>query len=327
MKAIVQERYGSPDVLELRDVDRPEIGENDVLVKVRAASVNQGDSYLMTGLPYIVRLGGSGMGFGFRGPKNKIPGKAMSGEVEAIGANATRFQPGDEVYGEIDSGAFAEYVAVPEGSLALKPASLSFEEAAAVPLAGTTALQGLRDVGGIQSGQRVLILGASGGVGSYTVQIAKAFGAHVTGVCSTRHMEFVKSIGADHVIDYTREDFSRGEQKYDLIFQVAGSRTPLECRRALTPTGTLVVSSGQGNRLYGPLGRMLSALISSLFVRQRLRVLASYPDKDDLDVLAKLIEDRQVVPIIERTYPLNEAPEAMRYFQTGHAQAKVVITV
>jgi NADPH:quinone reductase-like Zn-dependent oxidoreductase len=327
MKAIIQERYGPPDVLKLRDIDTPLVKDHEVLVRVRAAAVNQADCYFMTGVPYIMRVVGSGMGFGLRGPKTRVRGRDVAGQVEAVGKDVTRFRPGDEVYGEIETGSFAEYTTVPESMLALKPANLTFEQAAAVPLSANTALQGLRDVGKIQPGQKVLIIGTSGGVGTFAVQIAKAFGAEVTGVCSTSNVELAHSLGADHVIDYTQEDFTQHREKYDLIFQAAGMHSPSECRRALTPTGTLVLSSGQGNRWLGPLGRMARASILSLFVSQNLRVHAASPDKDDLAVLKELIEDGMITPAIDRTYPLSEAAEAIRYVQEGHAHAKVVIIV
>jgi NADPH:quinone reductase-like Zn-dependent oxidoreductase len=327
MKAIVQNAYGAPqDVLELREVGRPPVVKDEVLLRVHAASVNPGDWFLLTGTPYLVRLAGSGMGFGLRRPKRPIPGQDAAGRVEAVGVEVTRFRPGDEVFGEI-TGAYAEYASVPEGVLGLKPANLSFEQAAAVPVAGVAALQGLRDAGRLRPGQTVLIIGASGGVGTFAVQLAKAFGAEVTGVCSTRNLELVRSLGADRVIDYTGEDFTRGGRRYDLIFQVAGRQSPSACRRVLAPNGTLVLSSGEGGRWLGPMGRIIGALVRSRFGSQRLVPLVARKDSNDLAVLTELIEAGKVTPVIDRRYALADIPEALRRQSEGHAQGKTVITV
>jgi NADPH:quinone reductase-like Zn-dependent oxidoreductase len=324
MKAIVQDRYGSPDVLQFRDVDKPEPADNEVLVGAHAAAVNAYDWHMMRGDPYVARLG---MGFG--GPKVKIRGRDFAGRVEAVGRDVTRFRPGDEVFGEAD-GAFAEYVCVAEELLASKPANLTFEQAAAMPLAANTALIGLRDVASVQPGQHVLINGASGGVGTFAVQIAKAFGVEVTGVCSTRNADLVRSIGADHVIDYTGEDFTRTGNQYDILLDLVGNRSLTELRRALTLAGTLILSGGgvsNGGRLVGPLGLMIRGRALSRFVRHRLVLLMAKPNKDNLAALRELAESGKVTPIIDRTYPLVEAADAIRYLETEHARAKVVITV
>jgi len=322
MKAIVQDKYGSPDVLELREIDQPVVKDDDVLVRVHAASVNPADWHLLTGTPYVAR-----MASGLRKPKVQIPGLDMAGRVEAVGGNVTQFRPGDEVFGQ-NASAYAEYVCVPEDGIAPKPANLTFEQAAAIPVAGITALQGLRDKGRLQPGQKVLIIGASGGVGTFAVQLAKAFGAEVTGVCSTRNVDMVRLIGADHVIDYTQEDFTRSGQRYDLIFQLAGTRSPSDCRRALTSKGTLLLSSGESSgRWIGPLGRIIKAVLLSPFVSQRLAPFEAKRSKEDLQVLKQLIEAGKVMPVIDRTYSLSEVPEAIRYLEEGHARGKVVVTV
>src|SRR5207245_8194180 len=263
MKAIAYQKYGSADVLEVKEVRKPDIESDRVLLRVRAASANPYDWPFMRGVPYIARL----MATGLRRPKHSVLGTDVAGEVEAVGNAVTRFRPGDEVFGFVGSGGFAEYVSAPEKLLAVKPANLSFQQAATVPLAAVSALQGLRDAGAIRSGQKVLIVGASGGVGTFAVQIAKWYGAEVTGVCSTRNLEMVRSIGADRVIDYTREDFTRTGQQYDLIFQLAGTASPSACRRALTAAGTLVLSSGDSpGRIIGPVGRIIKALLLSPFI-------------------------------------------------------------
>jgi NADPH:quinone reductase-like Zn-dependent oxidoreductase len=324
MKAIAYERFGSPDVLELTEVPVPKVGRGEVLVRVRAASANPWDWHFMRGLPYIARLSGAGL----RTPKRPVLGGDISGEVEKVGSEVTRFRPGDEVFGFVGFGGFAEYVVSAEGRLAPKPANLTFDQAATVPLAALTALQGLRDVGEIRSGQNVLIVGASGGVGTFAVQIAKWFGAGVTGVCSTRNMEFVRSIGADRVIDYTREDFTRSRRQYDLVFQLAGTTSPAAFRRVLTPKGVLVLSSGDSpGRLIGPFGRIIAAVLLSRFVGQDMRVLQTKPRNEDLHFLTELIEAGRVTPVIDRTYPLRETPAAIRYLETGRARGKVVISV
>jgi NADPH:quinone reductase-like Zn-dependent oxidoreductase len=323
MKAIVRDTYGSPDVLELRDIDKPEIADDEVLVHVHAAGVGRDVWHVMTGLPYPIRLAG----YGLRAPKNPVIGSDVAGVVEAVGKNVTRFQPGDEVFG-IGKGSYAEYVCAREDKLAPKPANLTFEQAAVVAISGLTALQGLRDHGRVEPGHKVLIIGASGGVGTFAVQIAKAFGAEVTGVCSTTKVEMVRSIGADHVIDYTREDFAEGEQRYDLILDIGGNSTLARLRRALTLQGTLVITGGEtGGRWLGGTDRQIRALMLSRFVGQKLGTFVSKENHEDLIILKELIESRKVTPVIDRTYPLSEVPEAIRYLQEGHAQGKVVITV
>jgi len=314
MKAIVYERYGSPDVLELRDVEKPSVTDDGVLVRVRAASTNPYDWHFMRGKPYFARLM-----FGLFKPKAHGLGADLAGEVEAVGKDVTRFRPGDAVFGEA-AGAFAEYTCVPEGTLALKPANLSFEQAAAVPMGGVTALQGLRDRGKIRAGQKVLVLGASGGVGTFAVQIAKSFGAEVTGVCSTRNVERVRKIGADHVVDYTREDFTRSGARYDLLLDTIGNRSLRECRRVLSPKAVYVHVGGR-------MARVLALPIVAPFVSQSLVQLIAKRNKDDLEILKGLIEAGKITPVIDRTYPLSEVPTAIRYLEGGHARGKVVITV
>jgi NADPH:quinone reductase-like Zn-dependent oxidoreductase len=323
MKAIVRDTYGSLDVLELRDIDKPEIADDEVLVHVHAAGVGRDVWHVMTGLPYPIRLAG----YGLRAPKNPVIGSDVAGVVEAVGKNVTRFQSGDEVFG-IGKGSFAEYARALEDKLAPRPANLSFEQAAVVAISGLTALQGLRDHGKVRPGQEVLVIGASGGVGTYAVQLAKAFGAHVTGVCSTPKVDLVRSIGADHVIDYTREDFAEGEQCYDLILDIGGNSTLSRLRRALAFRGTLVITGGEGGgRWLGGTDRQLRALILSRFVDQKLGTFISKENHEDLLVLKGLIESGKVTPVIDRTYPLAEASEAIRYLEEGYAQGKVVITV
>jgi NADPH:quinone reductase-like Zn-dependent oxidoreductase len=322
LKAITYHRYGSPDVLELEEVDEPVVNDDEVLVRVRAVSVNPRDWHFMRGLPYVMRP------VGLRIPKDGGLGSDVAGQVEAVGKDVTRFRPGDEVYADVLAGGFAEYARVPEGLVELKPANLTFEQAAAVPLAALTALQGLRDHGRVQPGQKVLIIGASGGVGTFAVQIAKSFGADVTGVCSTRNVDLVRSIGADHVIDYTQEDFTQSGQKYDLILQLAGTRSASDCRRALTSGGTLLLSSGESDgRWIGPLARIIKALVLSPFVSQRLAPFEAKRSREDLQALRELIEAGKVSPVIDRTYPLSDLPDAMRYLEEGHARGKVVVTV
>jgi len=324
MKAIAYEAFGTADVLELKEVPKPEVGPDEVLVRVRAASANPYDWHVMRGLPYVARL----MGVGLRKPKDSVLGTDVAGDVEAVGKAVTRLRPGDDVFGFVGAGSFAEYVAAPEKLLALKPGNLSAEQAATVPLAATTALQGLRDVGEIRPGQKVLIVGASGGVGTFAVQIAKWFGADVTAVCSTRNVEMVRAIGADRVIDYTKEDFTRNGQKYDLIFQLAGTASPSACRRVLAAKGRLVLSSGDSRgRIIGPVGRIIKAALLSPFVTQTLRPLLAKPSGDDLQLLRELIEAGRITPVIDRTYPIRDAADAIRYLETGHAKGKVVISV
>ncbi len=322
MKAIVQDRYGSADVLELRDIDTPQIGDDGVLLRVLAASVFIGDWHFMAGMPLVFR-----MVAGLRAPKSRVRGQDVAGRVEAVGTSVTRFHPGDEIFGTCD-GSFAEYATARTGRIAPKPANLSFEQAATVPTTGTTALQALRNAGGVEPGQRVLIIGAAGGVGSFAVQIAKAFGAHVTGVCSTSQVDLVRSIGADDVIDYTRSDFVETGQRHDLILETAGRHPVSHLRRALTPEGTLViVGSEGGGRWFGGIERQLRAQILSPFVRQTLRTFVAKQNADDLVVLTDLIEAGKVTPVIGMTYPLSEVPEAMRQLQAGHARGKTVITI
>ncbi len=322
MKAIVYHAYGAPDVLELREVSKPQVKNDEVLVRVRAAAVNPGDWFYLKGEPYIMR-----MAVGLFAPRNGVLGRAVAGQVDATGSSVMRFRPGDEVFGEISKGGFAEYASVPEQALALKPASLTYEQAAAVPLVGVTALKGLRDHGKVKPGQKVLINGASGGVGTFAVQIAKTFGADVTGVCSTRNVDLVRSIGADHVIDYTHEDFTQGGPRYDLIFDNVGNHSVLACRRALTPRGTLLPNSGAGGRWLDGLPRIAAALALSPFVGQKLRPFVPAGKGEDLVVLTDLIAARKVAPVIDRTYPLSETAEALAYYGQGHARGKVVITV
>ena len=323
MKAIVQDKYGSPDVLELRDIDKPEIEDEDVLVRVHVAGVGREVWHVMTGLPYPIRLAG----YGLRAPKNPVIGSDVAGVVEAVGKNVTRFQPGDEVFG-LGKGSFADYARAREDKLAPKPANLTFEQAAVVAISGLTALQGLRDHGKVRPGQEVLVIGASGGVGTYAVQLAKAFGAHVTGVCSTKKVDMVRSIGADHVIDYTHDDFAEGEQRYDLILDIGGNSSLSRLRRALNSQGTLVIVGGETDgRWLGGTDRQIRALMLSPFVGQKLGTFVSKENHEDLIILKELIESRKVTPVIDRTYPLSEVPEAIRYLQEGHAQGKVVITV
>jgi NADPH:quinone reductase-like Zn-dependent oxidoreductase len=323
MRAIVQDRYGSTDVLELRDIDRPGIADDEVLVRVYAAGVDRGVWHLMTGLAYPIRLAG----YGLRAPKTPTPGTDLAGVVEAVGKDVTRFEPGDEVLG-IGKGAFAEYGRAPERKLVHKPADLTFEQAAVVSISGLTALQGLRDKAKVRPGQKVLIIGASGGVGTYAVQLARAFGAEVTGVASTTKVDLVRSLGADHVIDYTRDDFADGTQRYDVILDIGGNASLSRLRRALAPTGTLVLVGGEaGGRWLGGLDRQLRALLLSPFVRQKLRSLLSRENREDILVLTELIQGGKVTPVIDRVYDLSEAPKAIRYLEEGHASGKVVVRV
>jgi NADPH:quinone reductase-like Zn-dependent oxidoreductase len=319
MKAIVNTEYGSPDVLRLGEVEKPEVTEDGVLVRVRAASVNPHDWHSMRGEPYIMRLGE-----GLRRPKRNVLGIDAAGVVEAVGKDATHLQVGDEVFG-VRSGAFAEYVS--GRNFVPKPIDLTFEEAAAVPVAGLTALQGLRDQGAVQPGQRVLIFGAGGGVGSFAVQIAKALGANVTGVTSTANVEMVRTLGADEVIDYTREDFARRGQRYDVILDIGATRPLITFRRVLATDGTLVLVGGSAGRWVGPLVRAVGALALSRFGSQALRPFLSDVNRDDLLTLKDLIEAGKVRPVIDRTYQLGETAEAIRYLETGKARGKVVISI
>ncbi len=330
MKAIVHDVYGPPDVLELRDVDAPAPGDDEVLVRVRAAGVDPGVWHLTSGEPYFVRL----MGLGVRAPKAHVRGSDFAGEVEAVGAGVKGFRPGDQVFGACDNaaeGSYAEYaLAVPE-RMTRMPANLSFEQAAAVPVSACTALQGLRERGRIQPGQSVLVIGAGGGVGTFAVQLAKAFHAEVTGVCSRPKVDLVRSLGADHMIDWTREgeDFTEGERRYDLILDCAGRRPLRALRRALAPAGILVIVGGEGgNRWTGGFGRQIvKAPVLSLLGKQSLRALSSRVTSTDLEYLRDLIEAGRVTPVVDRVFPLADAPEALRYVHDGRAAGKVVVTV
>ncbi len=323
MKAIVYNEYGSPDdVLELKDIDKPVVKDGEVLVRVRAASANPYDWHFVRGEPYFMRLL-----VGLRAPKRNSLGVDFSGVVEAVAQDVTAFKPGDEVYGMCD-GAFAEYLCAPEAEIAPKPRTLGFDLAAAVPLAALTALQGLRDRGQLRPGDRVLIIGASGGVGTFAVQLAKDFGGHVTGVCSTRNLEMVRSLGADEVIDYTRQDFAVAGEKYDVIFQLGGKHSPSHCRRALTPRGRLVLSSGDSDRTWiGPMDRIIKAAALSPFVSQTLARLDVKRSSPDLEKLAGLIDDGRLKPVIDRSYALEAAAEAVRYVEQGHARGKVLVGI
>ena len=323
MKAIVQDMYGPPDVLELRDIGKPVVGADEVLVRVHAAGLDQGVWHQMAGLPYPIRIAG----YGLRAPKNPVPGMDVAGRVDAVGDDVTQFQPGDEVFGTC-RGSFAEYACARADRLLPKPASLSFEQAAAVPISGYAALQAVRDQGKVRAGQRVLIIGAGGGVGTFAVQLAKAYGAEVTGVASTTKTELVRSIGADHVIDYTREDFADGRNRYDVILDIAGNRSLSHLRRALAPEGTLVIVGGEGGgRWLGGTDRQLRALALSPFVRQKLGTWISKERQEDLVELHELLELGKLTPVVDRTFPLSEVPEAIRYLREGRARGKVVITV
>jgi NADPH:quinone reductase-like Zn-dependent oxidoreductase len=326
MKAVVYTNYGSPDVLEIRDIKKPVPNDDQVLIKVRTASINPLDWHFMEGTPYIMRA----IGVGLRKPKDPRLGVDYAGTVEAVGKNVTQFKPGDEVLGG-KSGAFAEYVcARADRAIVLKPANITFEQAASVPIAAITALQGLRDKGKIQPGQKVLINGASGGVGTFAVQIAKSFGADVTGVCSTRNLDMVRSLGADHVIDYTKEDFTKNGQRYDLILDNVGTQPLSGFRRVLNPNGILVMIGGGGPNdggLIGPLGRPVKALLLSPFISQKMGMLMAELNKKDLTILGDLMQSGKVTPVIDRTYPLSQIAEAIRYLEQGHARGKVVITV
>ncbi len=325
MKAIVQTEYGSApeDVLRFEEIGRPAIGDDEVLVKVRAASVDRGTWHLMTGLPRLMRI----MGFGFRRPKASNPGRSLAGIVEAVGQSVTEFEPGDEVYGTCD-GSFAEYARAQVGLLALKPESLSFDQAAAIPVSGVTALQGVRDRAQVQPGEKVLIIGASGGVGTFALQIAKAFGAEVTGVCSTAKVDLVRGLGADHVVDYTRDDFAGGEQRYDAILDIGGNSRVSHLRQVLTSGGRLVIVGGETDGPWlGGFDRQLRAMTLSPLVSQKLGNLAAKENSADLSLLRELVESGKVAPTVDRTFPLSEAPAAIRYLQMGHARGKVIITV
>ena len=324
MKAVVQERYGSVDALEFRDVERPEPGSGEVLVRVRAASVNAYDWHFLHGDPVVARAM-----MGWRGPRARIRGRDFAGVVEAVGSGVDGLAPGDEVYGEAD-GAFAEYVCAPGDSVGPKPSNLTFEQAAAIPLAGNTALIGVRDVAGVQPGETLLINGASGGVGTFAVQLGKVYGAEVTAVCSARNADRARSLGADHVLDYAREDFTRGGRRYDVVLDLVGNHSLTAFRRALTPSGTLVLSGGgiyEGGSVLGPMGLFIKRRLTAPFVRQRLLELPARQSRKNLAALRELTESGRISPVVERTYPLSEAAEAIRYVEVEHARAKVVITV
>jgi NADPH:quinone reductase-like Zn-dependent oxidoreductase len=322
MKTIVYTEYGSPDVLQFQEVEKPTPKDNEVLVKVHAVSLNIRDWFLLTGSPFITRLYTGGM----RKPKNML-GADIAGRVEAVGSSVTQFKPGDEVFGDISAHertGLAEYVAVPEDTLVLKPANVSFEEAAAVPMAAVTALQGLRDKGQIQSGQKVLINGASGGVGTFAVQIAKAFGAEVTAVCSTRNVDTARSIGADHVIDYKQEDFTRNGQRYDLILAANGARSLSDYQRALNPNGTYICAGGSMPQIFQSM--LLGPIVSKTGSR-KIGNIAAEPRQQDLAFVSELLQARKVIPVIDRCYPFSETAEAMRYLGERHARGKVVISM
>lgn len=321
MRAIVQHGYGTPEVLRMAETDRPAIAANEVLVQVRAAGVDRGTWHIMAGQPYVARLF-----LGLRGPRNPVAGMDVAGTVVAAGAKVTRFAVGDEVFG-VARGSFAEFAAAREDRLAAKPAGLSFAQAAVVAVSGIAALQGLRDAGRIRAGQRVLVSGASGGVGSYAVQLAKAFGAEVTGVCHTAKLDLVRSFGADHVIDYTREDFTAGDRRYDLIIAIGGNSRVSRLRRALTERGTLVIAGGEDAGTWIGLGRQFRALTLSPFVRQRLTTYFAQNRYTDLEILGELIDAGRVHPFVGATYPLAEVPEAVRQLAAGRARGKTAITV
>ncbi|HEY9375629.1 MAG TPA: NAD(P)-dependent alcohol dehydrogenase [Jiangellaceae bacterium] len=324
MKAIVQERFGPPDVLQLVDTDLPEVGANDVLVRVHAAALNPYDWHILRGDPLIARLMG---GVGLTKPKARVAGIDAAGRVEAVGANVRGLQQGDEVLG-FCPGAFAEYARAEADKVVPKPARLTFEQAAAVPMAATTALRGIRDVGEVRAGNRVLVNGAAGGVGTYAVQIAAALGAEVTGVCSTRNVELVRSIGAAHVVDYTKDDFTDARAPYDVILDNVGNQPLSRLRRALTPKGTLVLNAGGSpGRVIGAVGSMLRAVAVNAVVGQRLRPLPTKQDRDELLTLTGLIENGKLTPILDRTYPLADTAEGLRSVEQGHTRGKIVITV
>jgi NADPH:quinone reductase-like Zn-dependent oxidoreductase len=325
IRAIVQDHYGTvpEDVLRIAEVARPTIGADEVLVRVRAASVDRGTWHLMTGQPNLMRI----MGFGLRRPKQPNPGRCLAGTVEAVGRNATGFEQGDEIYGTAE-GSFSDYACARAGRLALKPTNLTFQQAAAIPISGVTALQAVRDRADIHPGQKILIIGASGGVGTFAVQIAKAFGAEVTGVCSAGKMELVRRLGADHVIDYTREDFAESHQRYDAILDIGGNTRLSQLRRTLTPDGKLVIVGGEtGGRWLGGFDRQLRAIMLSPFVSQKLGILGAKENSADLSVLRELVEAGRVTPAIDRSYPVGETAAAVRYQMEGRAQGKVVVTL
>ena len=322
MKAIIQDTYGAPnDALEFNETDMPVIGEDDVLVRVHAAGVHIGDWLVGSGLPYMIRLG-----YGLTKPKHRIPGMELAGTVEKVGKNVSKFNKGDQVFGW-GTGTFAEYASIDQDALVMKPTNATFAEAAAVPISGFTALQAVRDIGDVQTGDSVLVIGASGGVGTYAVQIAKAQGAEVTGVCSTRNVDMVRSMGADHVIDYTKEDISKAGKRYDVILDMAGNRDLSTLRDALSPTGTLVIVGGSGGPMLMGFGRTIRAVIVSPFTGQNLRQFLSSTNKEDLGALKDLIESGKVTPVIDRTYPLSDTAAALTHVGNRHTRGKTVITV
>ena len=321
MKAMIRDQYGPLDALRLRDVDMPVVTDHEVLIRVRAAGLNVGDCFAVKGSPFAMRLA-----TGLLKPKYGVPGFDLAGHVEAVGNRVTQFKPGDEVFGA-SKGTCAEFVLAQESKLAPKPAKLTFVQAAALPIAALAALHALRDVGKVQPGQRVLINGASGGVGTFAVQIAKALGAHVTGVCSTRNVDMVRSIGADQVIDYTQEDFAEDESRYDLIFDNVENRALADCRRALKPDGTLILNSGSGAQGFALLLRLIKPLVLAPFVRQKLRRYLSVPNDGDMVFLKELVEFGKLMPVIDGTYPLGETAAALGHVEGGHARGKVVVTL
>ena len=326
MKAIVQDAYGPPEVLELKDIDRPQIDDDQVLVRVHAAGVDRGVWHLMAGLPYFIRLIIPELGM--RAPKNPVRGSDLAGVVEIVGSSVTRFKPGDQVFG-IGTGSYAEFAPALESKLAPKPRNTTFEQAAVVPISGLTALQAIRDKGHVRAGHNVLILGASGGVGTFAVQIAKTLGARVTGVCSTTKVDLVRSLGADHVIDYSiGEDFADGEQRYDMILDTGGHSSLSHMRRALTPKGTLVIVGAETDgRWFGGFGRSVRAMLMSRFVSHELIAFVNSENHEDLIAMAQLIESGEITPAVDRTFPLSESSKAIRYLLEGHARGKVAITV
>ena len=323
MRAIVQERFGPPEVLRLADIDTPDVGADDVLVRVRAAALNPADWHILRGDPLVARL----MGIGLTKPKDPVAGSDAAGVVEAVGTNVRGLRPGEEVLGFV-RGAFAEFACAAEDKVVPKPPGLTFEQAAAVPIAATTALRGIRDVGEVKAGQRVLVNGAGGGVGTFAVQIATAMGAEVTGVCSTRNVELVRSIGAAHVIDYTTEDFTDGRIRYDVILDNVSSLPLKRLRRALTPKGILVLNGGGSpGHVFGPIAGILKAVVANLFVSQRLRPLPSKQTQEELLDVTRLIAEGKLTPVVDRTYPLTETAEGLSHVEQGHTRGKIVVTV
>jgi NADPH:quinone reductase-like Zn-dependent oxidoreductase len=321
MRAIVYHNYGPPDVLKCEEIEKPVASDDEVLIKIRAASVNPREWHFIRGKPYFVR-----MMLGLSKPKDMRLGIDAAGQIEAVGRNITQFKPGDEVFGAC-RGALAEYACAPEAALVIKPGNITFEQAASVPTAALTALQALRDKGRIHPGQKVLINGAAGGVGTFAVQVAKSFGAEVTGVCSAKNVEMVRSIGADRVIDYTQENFTKAAERYDVIFDCAGNHSLRTCRRVLDPKGTYIMVGGRDGRWLGPLARGINALMYSRFVSQNLVMFMTRRSKEDLTIMSDLMKSGKVTPVIDRRYKLSEVPAAIRYLEEGHARGKVVITL